>query len=215
MSRVAAFAVACAIAFFAASFMQPAPAFAGSGKSAHGHAYSSSGRVKSGRVGKVKRQELAGMPLPGKRIHRDGYKGHDGWRHSGGRHGRPDWNNHAASSGVYLSSGRNTTWRGRHGHEFGRSKWKGHDGRHDRRYLAGGPQVIDIRDVTRIDNRAIAVVSGVVAAQEQAEAAGARIEEACEAGTYCVVRLGPYTNSPKIITLNKTGAAIDPSAAEK
>ena len=34
------------------------------------------------------------------------------------------------------------------------------------------------------------------------------LEAPCEAGEYCTLRLGPYTNSPKIITLNKSGSTL-------
>jgi hypothetical protein len=46
-------------------------------------------------------------------------------------------------------------------------------------------------------------------------AAGAAVGGNCQTDAYCVVRLGPYANSPKIITLNSTGEAVlpEPDAA--
>ncbi len=38
---------------------------------------------------------------------------------------------------------------------------------------------------------------------------GAYLEEACDPGEYCVLRLGPYANSPKIIKLNTSAKRID------
>ena len=39
---------------------------------------------------------------------------------------------------------------------------------------------------------------------------GAAVAGNCQTDAYCVVRLGPYANSPKIITVNSTGEAVEP-----
>ncbi len=41
-----------------------------------------------------------------------------------------------------------------------------------------------------------------------------RVVGECGANSYCTVRLGPYSNSPKIITLNASGKAIESAVQE-
>ncbi len=56
--------------------------------------------------------------------------------------------------------------------------------------------------------------AAAVAAPEMAPTMnGALLEGDCALDQFCTVRLGPYTNSPKIITLNTTGVAVGSEAA--
>jgi dihydroorotase-like cyclic amidohydrolase len=75
--------------------------------------------------------------------------------------------------------------------------WR-HSGRAGRHYRNDGSVVIIVREA----------LEGAA----RANAAGTnepRLEQACDPGEYCVVRLGPFINSPKIIRLNTTGQRIE------
>jgi hypothetical protein len=131
-------------------------------------------------------------------------------------------------SGVQLSSGRRTegVYRWRKGWDNGRR----HVDRRDdllpgfdyrtRRYVSDvrrfDPYIRD-RGYDGFDNGfgygrswgygyygAEPLVIPVTGDAASAPAGGAIIDGSCQAAVYCVVRLGPYANSPKIITLNAT-----------
>lgn len=116
----------------------------------------------------------------------------------------------AARSGVLLTSGRNTTPRyERRRSEFRHGGYKGRDGgRHFRGH--GGAKFIDVGQGARIGGISIVaatIVGSPTEAQNDDIAGGATLEGACAPGEYCTVRLGPYVNSPKIITLNTAKSA--------
>lgn len=105
-----------------------------------------------------------------------------------------------ASSGVLLASGKRSQalhhqYRNAHDRRYRASHhgWRQHDRRHEQGWRRGGTALI------------IQVNTG---AQEQAYVDSPRIDGDCRLEAYCVVRLGPFANSPKIITLNASGAAL-------
>jgi hypothetical protein len=99
----------------------------------------------------------------------------------------------AASSGVMLGAGRP-----RIRHVAAR-----HAGRHD------------LRPSHRRQGRhragtALVIVVGEGGTDQAPRLSGSEplLEGPCKPNAYCTMRLGPYANSPKIITLNQTGRAI-------
>lgn len=161
-----------------------------------------------------------------KHSHRSGRFSRKGYRHHVRRHVGPrryatggKWRHtrafghSAAASGVMLGD------RARYGaRRYGHVRGEGHH-----RVWSGrsGPKIIHVRDHLRDGkwrdrkshgyNRVTVIVGGQAVEQDVAATGGsmARIEGgACASDTYCTVRLGPYANSPKIITLNTSGRTI-------
>lgn len=110
------------------------------------------------------------------------------------------------SSGVMLASGHRTNTidrnksNGRIYRVAGGKGYRHHGGHHGygNRYGTG----------------AAIIVVGTLASAEAVSGGGhdgpAQLSGACAANTYCTVRLGPYSNSPKIITLNTSGVTVEP-----
>jgi hypothetical protein len=95
----------------------------------------------------------------------------------------------------HIRRGRQSARAGRHG----RALHRGHYRRH-RHYGGSGSVAI--------------VIGGAGAAT--GNASGMIVQNGrCAAGRYCTLRLGPYTSSPKIITLNDTGETITRGTFEK
>ena len=132
-----------------------------------------------------------------------------------------------SAAGVLLSTGRGYRDHGRKGygykehgyknHEYGgygrdhgASHWKyerGHRHHHERR--AASPRILHI-DRTSVNNIVVGVTAGsVIAGDPVNSAGGVFLQEKCKAGAYCTLRTGPYANSPKIITVNRSGRTID------
>ncbi|MCB1512922.1 MAG: hypothetical protein KDJ36_18660 [Hyphomicrobiaceae bacterium] len=147
-----------------------------------------------------------------------GHIGQHDARHYAMRDSGRRFNSHrhpAASSGVMLGS------RVHHGYEPYRhvSGWRTDDGHHRVWSGRSGPKIIRVRehgfsgvhDYRQAGGSVTIVVGGQVDEQDDNVRADneARIEGgACANNAYCTIRLGPYTNSPKIITFNSSGKSV-------
>ncbi len=161
-----------------------------------------------------------------KHSYRSGRYSRKGYRHHVRRHVGPrryatggNWRHYrafghsAASSGVRLGDRAHYGAR-RYDHTRGELHHRVWSGR-------SGPKIIRLRDHARGGdwrdrnshgyNRVTVIVGGQAVEQDDGATGGstARIEGgACASDAYCTVRLGPYANSPKIITLNTSGRTI-------
>lgn len=210
--RHLAIVAALALAFGPAA----TPGFAASGKSHAGPQLKPGHHARAGghkRFDRPRLRETVRADAPkyasGRRTDRDFRLPPRGWRDAGRRHDAPPAFRHHDASGVKLASGRNTTYRHRVDGRRGRHEGYGFHRRHAGR--EGGARVIDVAEAiadVEVNQVAIAVVAGAVAAPGPAEAAPAA---ECNADGYCAVRLGPYSNSPKIITLRARAEAAQPA----